>query len=385
MSEKSADREVVVKLALSEVLERAEAMARRVAEVQRLRVKKAADAKGTQALIDSALDEIERLGRVITAQEELRKQGDLFVGDEVVPSTAESTQALALIAEQGALMDATDENLVPVIEAAPEKCPVCDYGVQLFDSGTRVMCGDNHCTWVAKIVPAVPEPTEEQRAAAMQWVAENGGGEQLIEAAALYWERFAPRSTFDAAMVGWCANTGAPLLAATLHRESIERARDNIGFPAEAAIAKTEQQPDPEHVEFLRRSLGATEPTAVCDHAKVQGRKKPRAGKHLLCPDCNEVLHNCEACKRYETPDDLGPCDWDHCGTAVCVDCQVKHEESAAPNDSAASDESDDARPCAACGLVETDNSVCLACRAYLCDGCRDKHNCEESSAQASA
>jgi hypothetical protein len=326
MSEKSTDREVTVRLTGEDVIERAEAMARRVAEVERLRKKKADDSKSTQALIDTALDEIARLGRVITAQAELRKQGELFAGDEVIPSTAESTQALALIAEQSALMDQTDAaidaNAVPVIEAAPEHCPKCTGSVKLFDDGARVMCEAAECTWVAKIQPP---PTEEERAAAMQWVASNGGGDALIEAAAMYWERMQPRSTFEAAMVGWCASSGAPALAATLHRESIEKARDNIGFAGEVH-AKT---PGVQKLEAEQAALDAklAETTTVCEHAAIQGRRRPLQGKTLLCPDCTEELDKCEACRRFEAKDSMGPCEWDECGgSRLCLRCLHDHE-----------------------------------------------------------
>lgn len=86
------DEEVVVKLTDEELVERGVSMARHAAEVERLRKKKADDAKSTQALIDVELDEMQRLGRVLLDQAERRKQGDLKFGD------IEAAQAITDIA-----------------------------------------------------------------------------------------------------------------------------------------------------------------------------------------------------------------------------------------------------------------------------------------------
>jgi hypothetical protein len=74
--------EVTVKLTDAEIVERARTMAAKVQHLGVLRRKKRDDSKNTQALIDAELDEIERLARVIGAQEELRKQGELFADQE---------------------------------------------------------------------------------------------------------------------------------------------------------------------------------------------------------------------------------------------------------------------------------------------------------------
>lgn len=88
----SMDDEIEVDLTAEEVIQRAESMADKMAHVEQLREKKKKDAKSTQALIDAELDEMQRLGRVIRGAREMRKQGDLFVGQ------AAATQALGQVA-----------------------------------------------------------------------------------------------------------------------------------------------------------------------------------------------------------------------------------------------------------------------------------------------
>ena len=89
----SMQTEVPVKLSDEELLERGESLAQKMLHIETLRDKKKADAKRTQGLIDEELEEAARLARVITGQEEARKQGELFVGDLV------ATDALAQVAE----------------------------------------------------------------------------------------------------------------------------------------------------------------------------------------------------------------------------------------------------------------------------------------------
>lgn len=91
------DEEVLVPLRPGELLERAKVLAAKVQDVAILRKKKTDDARATQALIDAGLDEMERLARVISAGEEDRKQGELFV-DQV---TVDQAQATAVLAEIG--------------------------------------------------------------------------------------------------------------------------------------------------------------------------------------------------------------------------------------------------------------------------------------------
>jgi len=71
-------------------------MAARVLHVALLRRKKADDAKSTQAIIDSELDEIAKLAEVITEAAENRKQGDLHFGD----IEAEAKEILGTVAKK---------------------------------------------------------------------------------------------------------------------------------------------------------------------------------------------------------------------------------------------------------------------------------------------
>jgi polysaccharide deacetylase 2 family uncharacterized protein YibQ len=81
------ETEVNVKLTDAEIVERAQTLAAKVQHVAVLREKKREDAKSTQALIDAELDEVECLARVIGDQEELRKQGELFVDQATAART----------------------------------------------------------------------------------------------------------------------------------------------------------------------------------------------------------------------------------------------------------------------------------------------------------
>ena len=80
------DDEVVKKLTDEELIERALTMANKNLHIARLRKKKNDDAKSVQMLIDEELDEVARLSRVLVANEEARKQGDLSFGDEIATS-----------------------------------------------------------------------------------------------------------------------------------------------------------------------------------------------------------------------------------------------------------------------------------------------------------
>lgn len=70
---------VRVKLSEHDLAERAGIMATKLEHVRVLRRKKADDAKSTQALIDTELDELAAMARVILECEEDAKQGELFV------------------------------------------------------------------------------------------------------------------------------------------------------------------------------------------------------------------------------------------------------------------------------------------------------------------
>lgn len=92
-------RELPVKLTEHEVAERAESMAAKLIQIGSLRKKRREDLRSINALIESELDEVQRIARVIADGVEARKQSDIKFGDEVVPSQAEATQALAEVAK----------------------------------------------------------------------------------------------------------------------------------------------------------------------------------------------------------------------------------------------------------------------------------------------
>lgn len=75
----SMDDPVIVKLTEADLAERATQMATKLEHVRVLRVKLKADAKATKTLIDSELDDLERMARVVLESEEEARQGDLFV------------------------------------------------------------------------------------------------------------------------------------------------------------------------------------------------------------------------------------------------------------------------------------------------------------------
>lgn len=70
---------VRVKLSEHDLAGRAQVMATKLEHVRVLRRKKADDAKSTQTLIDSELDDLAAMARVILEAEEDAKQGELFV------------------------------------------------------------------------------------------------------------------------------------------------------------------------------------------------------------------------------------------------------------------------------------------------------------------
>jgi len=93
------DAELPVKLNEHEVAERAESMASKLVHIGTLRKKRREDLRSINALIETELDEVQRLARTIVDGVEARKQADLRFGDEVVPSQVEATEALAHVAE----------------------------------------------------------------------------------------------------------------------------------------------------------------------------------------------------------------------------------------------------------------------------------------------
>lgn len=110
------DRELPVKLSDDEIIERAQTLATKIGTVEALREKKARDAKNTQALIDSELDEIQRLARVINESEELRKQGDL---------TFDQVQATEVLADVAKRVLPTDAHLFVAKAVGLDECITC--------------------------------------------------------------------------------------------------------------------------------------------------------------------------------------------------------------------------------------------------------------------
>jgi hypothetical protein len=152
---------VPVKLTDAQLIERAESIATKLGTVEHLRRKKADDAKSTQALIDTELDEIQRLARVIRDAEEMRKQGELRFDEQ--PNQAEAQAALAKVAE---VAGAVEAELAEVSET-PTVCGKCGAGVKAFAGGW--MCELPTCTWVAKLIEAevmpavvIYEPTDDE-------------------------------------------------------------------------------------------------------------------------------------------------------------------------------------------------------------------------------
>lgn len=99
------DRELPVKLTATEIQERGESMAAKMVRVKTLRKKRRDDLRAINAQIEAELDTVQSIAETIMSGIEARKQGDLFVGDQVVgadpnvPTTEESAQALAKVAE----------------------------------------------------------------------------------------------------------------------------------------------------------------------------------------------------------------------------------------------------------------------------------------------
>ena len=73
------DETTRVRLSDDELIQRAETLAAKIQHVAHLRAKAKEDAKSAREVIEAEIDEIERLARVISEQEEERRQGELFV------------------------------------------------------------------------------------------------------------------------------------------------------------------------------------------------------------------------------------------------------------------------------------------------------------------
>jgi len=96
------DPELPVRLTDDDRAERAISMAAKVLHIAALREKKRVDAKATQDLIDEDLDELERLARVLTEDQENRKQGDLQFGESEAMDALHGIAQRACTCEGGA-------------------------------------------------------------------------------------------------------------------------------------------------------------------------------------------------------------------------------------------------------------------------------------------
>jgi len=93
------DRELPVKLTEHEIAERGESIAAKMLRVKALRKKRREDLRSINAQIESELDNVQQIAETIMSGVEARKQSEMFVGDEVVPSQTEATAALAQVAK----------------------------------------------------------------------------------------------------------------------------------------------------------------------------------------------------------------------------------------------------------------------------------------------
>lgn len=276
---------------------------------EELEAQKAAYAKSKNGEIAKVEETVSQLRRVLQDDEQLKKQGDLFVDPNAARNVLAAVHEQAVkdqvdgIVEQALSQDSTDPG-VPTLEQVPDVCPTCGKAVRQF--GEAVTCEDSQCPWSAKIAPS-PEAVEERRAEAQAWIDQetSGGAEALAGVVALWWLDHHRSAEFDAAMVAWRADSGAPVMVPEILRDAILAKRSELD--GAAATAKP-----------------------PCDHAPMQGKKSPPKGKSRVCVDCNETLRQCEACKRYEVKDALGPCEWDECGSTMCTACLAKHEALAA-------------------------------------------------------
>lgn len=119
-------QELPVKLSDDDRAARVDTLLAKLEYIESLQRKKRDDAKSTQTLIDAELEECQRLRRVLREDTELRKQGDLRFGDEVVPSSAEATEALAKVAEAAEKLPSEPHAFEPTdAMAEDDPCRVC--------------------------------------------------------------------------------------------------------------------------------------------------------------------------------------------------------------------------------------------------------------------
>jgi len=100
--EREIDKQVGVALTPVKLQEYAEVLAGKVIYVDTLRKKRREDLRSINAEIESNLDEVGRLARVITAHEENVAQGDLFIG-QTRETKEQAQRALAGVAKVAGL------------------------------------------------------------------------------------------------------------------------------------------------------------------------------------------------------------------------------------------------------------------------------------------
>jgi hypothetical protein len=275
-----------------------------------------------KALIKAEEETIGELRRVLEADEQLVRQGDLFVDQHsATRGLAQVAEAAGdvdtLIAEQTALMDATDaarDDGVPVIDAMPEACPLCGEPVRAFgDNGAT--CTVTTCVWVGRIVPPEEQPPADAAEVCNAWCNSRGTPEEAVAIeAATWWSKMHHSAAFGPAMVSWRAATGAPFAVTWVLRETIAAVREHlrVNEPAPATDVQPEQAAPMD-----------------CDHSAIPAGRKPGKGRKLVCPTCRATLTNCEACDKRVTVDDVGDCQYDACGKKLCAACQEEHEHAA--------------------------------------------------------
>lgn len=99
------DTMVPVRLSDDDIRERGELLAQKNIQIGALRKKRREQLRSINAQIESDLDECDRLSRIIQDGVEARKQGDLFVGDQVVRDPAATQEATEVLAEVAAMTE----------------------------------------------------------------------------------------------------------------------------------------------------------------------------------------------------------------------------------------------------------------------------------------
>lgn len=118
---KVTDPELPVKLTDEQMIQRAQIMAGKLTRIQALRKKRREDLRSINALIESELDEVQRIANTIITAEEMRKQSELHFDEDprnqerVEPTAGEAQDALAKVAQLAEVMP-------PKFHAKGERC-----------------------------------------------------------------------------------------------------------------------------------------------------------------------------------------------------------------------------------------------------------------------